>query len=363
MHPDPTKMGYELLYTLVHDLRTPLQTLLTWAHVLRQGGLSEADTRQALEVLERNATLQRDTLDRFMEMGAVLDGSLVLEVSGDCDLRVLLQNAVAEVASESAKACAIRVSVPEDSVPIRCDGTRLGGAIATLIRTTVERCGAANPVAVALERNGAEALLYIGSDAGARMPPTPASDRQALMLAVACRVIELHSGHVQGADDAQAPAPPVTVRFAAAAESGRNAQTPLGAGAFDAASGATGSDARSKRVLVLDDEPDLRDMLSRLLFDDGFEVRSADCIANALRVTEEFHPHLMIVDWLLANGESGAEALRVIRALRPSIGAIVVSGLPPAQVRKEIPGIEVVDVLEKPFPMRLLVDRVRGATL
>jgi CheY-like chemotaxis protein len=371
MHADPTKLQSDLLHALVHDLRTPLQTLLTWAQVLRQGGLSDSDARDALEILERNAALQRDILDRFVEMSSVLDGSLVLELQDGVDLCALLREAISRVELEAGRQGLVRVASPQEPVPVRCDGGRLREALVAVIKATLAAHGAGEPLVVALEHQGEQAIVHCGRPGPVSEMGAVAAERHALMLAVASRVVALHGGVLsaggtasaaaRAAPSAVAPAP-FTIHIPVA----RGATRPAGGadGEPDARAGLTGAAAtpRGKRVLVLDDEPDLRDMLARLLIDDGFEVQAAESTAEAVRIAGEFRPQLLIVDWLLGEGESGAEALRSLRGVCPAVGAIIVSGLPPVQVRKALADVDVVDILEKPFPMRKLVERVRTAT-
>jgi CheY-like chemotaxis protein len=69
-----------LLSAVSHELRSPMNAIVTWAHLLRQGGLDEVAASRALEAIERNARLQARILDDLREMSrredprASLDG-------------------------------------------------------------------------------------------------------------------------------------------------------------------------------------------------------------------------------------------------------------------------------------------------
>ena len=69
-----------------------------------------------------------------------------------------------------------------------------------------------------------------------------------------------------------------------------------------------------KRILVVDDEPNINDLISTSLKFSGFEVRSAMNGAQALTVAEEFKPHALVLDVMMPgmNGFEVCEKLRKI---------------------------------------------------
>ena len=69
----------EFLATLSHELRTPLNAILGWAQVLRTAK-DEADYRQGLETIERNARIQTQLIDDLLDMSRITSGKLRLDV-------------------------------------------------------------------------------------------------------------------------------------------------------------------------------------------------------------------------------------------------------------------------------------------
>lgn len=61
--PGAREPKMDFITTISHELRSPLNAIVTWAHVLRQGGLDAAISLRALEAIERNANLQARLLD------------------------------------------------------------------------------------------------------------------------------------------------------------------------------------------------------------------------------------------------------------------------------------------------------------
>lgn len=68
----------------------------------------------------------------------------------------------------------------------------------------------------------------------------------------------------------------------------------------------------AKKVLVVDDDPDIVEYLGTLLEDHGYEVRSAGQASSALGMMEEFQPDAVLIDVLLP-GRSGLDLLVNLR--------------------------------------------------
>jgi DNA-binding response OmpR family regulator len=113
------------------------------------------------------------------------------------------------------------------------------------------------------------------------------------------------------------------------------------------------------RVLVVDDDPDLRDMLELILADEGFGVVSAADGPSALRVVDEALADLVLLD-IMMPGMDGVEVCRQMRQ-RSSVPIIMLT----AKRRESdvVTGLEAGadDYVTKPFSLRELTARVRSA--
>ena len=67
-----------------------------------------------------------------------------------------------------------------------------------------------------------------------------------------------------------------------------------------------------RRVLIVEDDPDIVEYLSSFLEDEGYEVKSASRCSTAHEVMDEFHPEAILIDALLP-GKSGLELLVSLR--------------------------------------------------
>jgi signal transduction histidine kinase/ActR/RegA family two-component response regulator len=107
--------------------------------------------------------------------------------------------------------------------------------------------------------------------------------------------------------------------------------------------------ATGKRVLVIDDEVEVRDATARLLGQWGLHaVGVADC-ASALRACRDARPDAMIVDFRLAHGIDGLDAIRTLRDRFGAIPAVLVSGASSADDLARIEASGVL-LLHKPVP-------------
>ena len=70
----------EFLATLSHELRTPLTSILGWAKLLRQRKFDEKATSNALEIIERNATLQAKLIEDILDVSRIMRGKLHLNL-------------------------------------------------------------------------------------------------------------------------------------------------------------------------------------------------------------------------------------------------------------------------------------------
>ena len=75
-----SEMKDDFLATLSHELRTPLNAILGWAQVLRRGAKNEADLQQGLEAIERNARVQTQLIEDLLDMSRITSGKVRLDI-------------------------------------------------------------------------------------------------------------------------------------------------------------------------------------------------------------------------------------------------------------------------------------------
>ena len=113
------------------------------------------------------------------------------------------------------------------------------------------------------------------------------------------------------------------------------------------------------RILVVDDEPSICELISTSLKFVGFDVRTAATGSQALTVAEEFKPHAMILDVMLPDVD-GFEVCRRIRNEGHPIGVLFLSAKD--EMKDKVQGLTIGgdDYMTKPFSLEELVARLRA---
>jgi two-component system cell cycle sensor histidine kinase/response regulator CckA len=119
------------------------------------------------------------------------------------------------------------------------------------------------------------------------------------------------------------------------------------------------SGTQAKTVLVVDDEPDIRKLVTAMLTRNGYRVLTADTGENALRLFRN-HPdvELLLTD-VVAPGMSGPMIADQVAALKPDIKVLFMSGYDGTQVVQRYVVEKGYSLLIKPFTMEQLEAKVR----
>jgi CheY-like chemotaxis protein len=116
------------------------------------------------------------------------------------------------------------------------------------------------------------------------------------------------------------------------------------------------------RVLVVDDEPQVADMLRELLLELGYSVATAGNGAEALQRVPEFKPDVVLLD-LQMPGMSGSQVLDRLRHDRPGLPVVIVTGNTDVAVARGTLARGAFDYLRKPFEFDALGRVVAAAVL
>jgi len=116
-------------------------------------------------------------------------------------------------------------------------------------------------------------------------------------------------------------------------------------------------------VLVVDDEADIRELVSGVLEDEGYAVRSAADSSSALEAIEERRPSLVLLDvWLQGSRMDGLQMLQEVKRRDPSLPVLMISGHGNLDTAVAAIREGAVDFIEKPFEAERLIHLVARAT-
>ena len=109
-------------------------------------------------------------------------------------------------------------------------------------------------------------------------------------------------------------------------------------------------------ILIVDDEADIRTIISDILEDEGYHCRNAANTDAALRLVEERRPHLIILDiWLRGDDRDGLSLLKILQAQCPEVPVVMISGHGNIETAVKAIKLGAYDFVEKPFKADRLV--------
>jgi two-component system response regulator (stage 0 sporulation protein F) len=116
------------------------------------------------------------------------------------------------------------------------------------------------------------------------------------------------------------------------------------------------------RLLIVDDEPHIREILETYFKGRGIEVLSASSGPEALAIVKKERPHLMLLD-LRMPGMSGLDVLKSVRALDQGVEVIMITANGELELARETLREGACDYVMKPFDLRYLETSVLAKLL
>ncbi|HEX4883693.1 MAG TPA: CHASE domain-containing protein [Casimicrobiaceae bacterium] len=323
-----SRLKDDFLATLSHEMRTPLSAIVGWAAVLKMGGLSEADRRAGIEAIDRNAKAQSRLIDDLLDMNRVMTGKLGLKMQRIDPATVVDEALDAVLPSAQAKGVTVAKDVPPQPLAVRADSARLRQIGWNLLANAIKFTPRGGEIRVRVERAGDKARIVVADNgegihaeflphvferfAQADSTMTRHHGGLGLGLAIVRELVALHGGEVR----ASSPGPDRGSTFVV--------DLPL-AGAVDAATAdalPTGASIEGVRVLVVDDEQDVRDVLRLVLEQRKAVAHCVDSAQEAMAALASFRPDVLVSDIGMPR-TNGYEMMRAIRALPAARGGRV----------------------------------------
>jgi signal transduction histidine kinase/CheY-like chemotaxis protein len=336
----------EFLATLSHELRTPLTSLLGWASLLRGSDVDEVLLYKGLETIERNARMQTQLIDDLLDVSRIISGKLNLEVR-PADISSAVEGAIT-VVRPALDAKGIRLSYSRDAVigAISGDAARLQQIIWNLLSNAVKFTPERGWIDVRLQQRDSHVQVTV-SDSGQGISPDflprvfdrfrqadSSTTREygglGLGLAIARHLVELHGGTIRAESAGEGRGATFCVTFPLLLERVESPQSNhSGEYAVDSAKKLDGL-----RVLVVDDEPDARQIITTLIRKTGAEVLACESANEALEALETWHPDVLMSD-IAMPGEDGYSLINRVRSLPAERGGHVPAAAFTAYAREE----------------------------
>lgn len=327
-----SRLKDEFLATLSHELRTPLSAILGWVQILNGPDATPEDLKEGLAIIERNTRTQSQLIDDLQDAGRMISGRIRLDLKR-VELKAIIQAAMAAVRlSADAKQIGIEARIAPDLGSTTGDPTRLQQVVWNLLSNSIKFTPLGGWVRLELQRVASHLELSVEDNgqgiSGELLPLVFERFRQGdtstrrrtgglgIGLSLVRHLVELHGGAVRAESAGQNHGAKFTVTlplFAVFDEQGvdRPREKPSAETGLPRLKGAT--------VLVVDDEPDARELLRRVFERCEANVLIAGGAHEALELLQQKRPHVIVSD-IGMPGLDGYEMIRLIRALPSTSG-------------------------------------------
>jgi signal transduction histidine kinase len=336
---EANRLKDEFLATVSHELRTPLTPVLGWARLLRSQRIDSATFQEAVDSIERNARAQAQLIDDLLDVSRIVTGKLRLDVQA-LELASVLDEAI-DVVLPAARAKDIVVSrcgVRAGPILMEGDPERLRQVFWNLLANAVKFTPVGGRITVEVQcLTGTARVCVRDTGVGIKsdfLPFVFDRFRQAggpgsrtglgLGLAIVKHLVERHGGTVEASSEGE--------------QRGATFAVTLPGCQFVADSDVVPAPRRNGRaeaapisrclvgvhVLLLEDIPDTRRVLSKALELAGARVTAVSTAAEAWSVIRTARPHVLLCDIGLGDdGDGGYAFVSRLRELPADEGGAI----------------------------------------
>ncbi|MCC7044572.1 MAG: PAS domain S-box protein [Acidobacteria bacterium] len=315
----------EFVAMVSHELRTPLNAILGWTQLMSQDSADPSVIERGLDVVARNTRMQAQLIADLLDISRIATGKLQLETRR-VDLAAILREAIDTVEPEAeVKDIEIVQHLGEAIAPITGDPARLQQVVWNLLSNAIKFTPSGGRVTATLsQRDGRIELVVTDTGVGVAPDVLPhvferfqQADRSitrrfgglGLGLSIVKHLVDLHGGSVRAESPGPGRGATFTLTFPIAAASPAGAATGL-----EIPVAPTGHlvSLEGLSILVVEDEPDTREFLARLLGNHGATVATASTASEALARFHAARPHVVVSDIGLPDVD-GYDLIRTIR--------------------------------------------------
>jgi signal transduction histidine kinase/CheY-like chemotaxis protein len=322
----------EFLATVSHELRTPLNAILGWSTLLRRLEPGSEDHQRGLETIERNARVQGKIIEDLLDMSRIISGKVQLDVQA-LDLGEVINAALDAVRlSIEAKKLRLHVTLDAKAGRLRGDPGRLQQVFWNLLTNAVKFTPSGGRIDVIMERVNSHVEVSV-ADSGVGIKPeflafvfdrfrqadsstTRRHGGLGLGLSIVKHLVELHGGSVrvksqgEGQGTTFLVAMPISVLLTE--HIGRTERphfSDVDVSTIELPS------LEGVCALVVDDQPDARVLICRLIEEHGGQCVLAESAGDALKILAEQEVDVLVSDIGMPDVD-GYELIRNVRAMK-----------------------------------------------
>lgn len=317
----------DYLSVVAHDLRGSLNSIIGWAELIKRKALNESGNVRAGETIIRQSKQQLELINEVVDTWRLLSGNLQLKLA-PVDAKELVNTAAYAAKETGTKGVEFDFKLEALPAPLLADGARLRQALIGLFTSAIHFAPDKGTVEICLRPSGnrmAELTVHdsgVGVDADAlpylfsrQRPKEPgkqsARAKYGRGLGLVRDIIDLHGGTIKAETDGESGVTfRVTLPLQDAPSAVRVEKAPEVA---EIARAEVRSRLAGTRVLIVDDDPDAREVVGAILRHYGASVIVATSVSTALVALRREQVDVLVAD-LGMPIEDGYDLIRQVRS-------------------------------------------------
>ncbi len=358
----------EFLATLSHELRNPLNAMLGWASVLKRKNITPAMLAQGLDAIERNSRVQSHLIEDLLDFAGIRFGKMRVDVDAMPPARAVESAAEVVATQAHGKGVKIELHVADRQAYVIADESRLQQVVWNLLSNAIKFTPAGGRIDVHARVVGPEYEIAV-TDTGRGISPEflpqifeRFSQQESgtgksfaglgIGLTIVKHLVDIHHGSIDVQSEGVGKGATFRVRLPLTDK--RPSELPADVS------------VRLKKVtvLVVEDDPDARALIARILSDAGANVVDAGNAESAMVLVKSALPDVLVSDIGMAQLD-GYQMLRNLRAAgfdENRVPAIAVTAFSRTQDRADALAAGFQAHLPKPVKAEALINAVANLT-
>jgi len=358
----------EFLATLSHELRNPLNAMLGWASVLKRKNLTAAMLEQGLDAIERNSRVQSHLIEDLLDFAGIRFGKMRIEVEAIPPARAVESAAEVVQAQASNKGVELHLHISDRDAHVVADESRLQQVVWNLLSNAIKFTPTGGRIDVYARVAGDQYEIAV-TDTGRGINPEflpqifeRFSQQESgtgksfaglgIGLTIVKHLVDIQEGSIEVESDGIGKGATFRVRLPLTEL--RPSETPA----------EQISRLQKVRVLVVEDDPDARALIVRILADAGAQVSDAPNAEAAMTQIKAVVPDVLVSDIGMAQLD-GYQLLRNLRSAgfdSQRLPAIAVTAFSRVQDRADAMAAGFQAHLAKPVKAEALIGAVANLT-
>jgi len=368
----------EFLATLSHELRTPLNAILGWSQLLQRGTPSAAELEKGLETIGRNARVQAQLIGDLLDMSRIISGKLRLNLNRvEIGLVLVSATETVELAVTEKKIHFEKdffSEIKNPTIAVQGDVDRLQQIFCNLLSNAIKFTPRGGRISVVLKLAGNTVEIRV-SDSGvgiekefishiferfrqADSSSTRSQGGLGIGLSVVRELVQLHGGSVHAESGGKNQGSTFVVNLPLSSGTPVGDENPAPRTAYNKTPRLSGVS-----ILVVDDDPDARSLIEKVLEQQDATVSLAGSVSEALTRIGEKIPQILISDigMPLRDGYDLIAAIRDLPSNRGrSLLAIAVSAFVREEDKQKAINAGFQAHISKPFEGEKLISLIRS---